>query len=689
MTFATPGNDDAFEGYAGGLDPGFTASAGKLLRLSTLIDFDSRLSIGCASAVLDHLQARRTQMFIPDDERAHSVLRIESVEMFSIGDMMYLNQDTLAALQIMESESHPHAQNQGPNNSGSKESLSVYGLFHHLARSPQGKQRLRSMFLRPSLDLATVRQRHQSIAAFLRTSNTDLVGDMITALKSIKNMRPVMVHLRKGISGSADRNRAFKCNVWTTIRAFAFHTLGIQAAASHIECMVPLDVIAKIIENFEPQRIALVGRDIENMVDFSASGEENRTVINEGIDESLDAARRTYAGIEDLLSQLSEEVIRDFENPTEAIVLNVVTYPQIGFLIGIQKDPDSQRFPLPPPSQPGRPAWERIFTSENALYYKDSRMHALDQRFGDIVGNIHDREIELAFELGQRILEHEDLFCTISDICGELDSLLALAQGANAYKLVLPEMVSDNVLDITGGRHLIQEQLSSSFIANDTVIAGGNGSEESQNTSMAGDEMDLDPMADAPSMIMLTGPNYSGKSVYLKQVALIVFLAHVGSFVPAQAAVIGINDKILTRVSTRETVSKQHSAFMIDLQQISSALNLATHRSLLILDEFGKGTEAADGAGLACAVFEHFLNLGNMRPKVVAATHFHEIFENGFLANFPRLEFFHMEVSVDRAANIESQVTYLYELRRGRSVASFGTVLVSPLPATSVSDNGH
>lgn len=131
------------------------------------------------------------------------------------------------------------------------------------------------------------------------------------------------------------------------------------------------------------------------------------------------------------------------------------------------------------------------------------------------------------------------------------------------------------------------------------------------------------PHKGGPSMLVLTGPNYSGKSVYLKQVALIIFMAHVGCFVPAERAKIGLTDKILSRVTTRETVSRAQSAFMIDLQQISLALNLATRRSLLIIDEFGKGTDASDGAGLACAVMEHLLSLGNERPKVIGATHFH------------------------------------------------------------------
>ena len=91
----------------------------------------------------------------------------------------------------------------------------------------------------------------------------------------------------------------------------------------------------------------------------------------------------------------------------------------------------------------------------------------------------------------------------------------------------------------------------------------------------------------------MTGPNYSGKSVYLKQIALIVYMAHVGCFVPADKAIIGLTDKILTRVATRETVSKLQSAFMIDLQQVAFAMTSATHRSLVVIDEFGKGTDSS------------------------------------------------------------------------------------------------
>lgn len=145
----------------------------------------------------------------------------------------------------------------------------------------------------------------------------------------------------------------------------------------------------------------------------------------------------------------------------------------------------------------------------------------------------------------------------------------------------------------------MQELTVPSYVANDTAIKGGAGNDATILGEAASGVL-LDPSQrtatpdppDDPSMLILTGPNYSGKSVYLKQVAIIVYMAHIGCFVPADAAIIGLTDKILTRIATRETVSRTQSAFMIDLQQVALAMTLATHRSLVIIDEFGKGTES-------------------------------------------------------------------------------------------------
>ncbi|KAI4115014.1 MAG: hypothetical protein LQ345_004312 [Seirophora villosa] len=353
----------------------------------------------------------------------------------------------------------------------------------------------------------------------------------------------------------------------------------------------------------------------------------HRTVVKPGIDEDLDHMKQTYDGLEDLLKKTSENIAETVPYQY-GLDLNVIFFPQIGFLISMVIDPETGRSNYEG-DDTGNGGWDRIFSTASRVYYKDFRMRQLDETFGDIYAIIcvlADREIEIIYNLGQDVLQYETLLAKASDVCGELDSLLALAQGAATYKLARPRMTGENILHIKGGRHPLQELTVPSYVANDTFIHGGGGISSHVNDS-GDDERQtvVSPAAvhgtqDQASMLMMTGPNYSGKSVHLKHVALIVYMAHVGCFVPADAATI-------------------------------------------------------DGAGLACGLFEHFLSLGIERPKVLAATHFHEIFENGFLQPRPSLAFGHMEVHIDTGAEaIEDQITYLYNFRSGRSLSSFGTV---------------
>ncbi len=311
-----------------------------------------------------------------------------------------------------------------------------------------------------------------------------------------------------------------------------------------------------------------------------------------------------------------------------------------------------------------------------------------------------DLEIEMSYDLAQRVLQYEQMLVAVSDLCGELDCMFALAQGANQYNLVRPRVTDENLIDIKNGRHLLQEMTVPSYVTNDAYLVGGKGSDNAEDhalperSAVVSSASATSPPSSSPastgpglqshgpSMLLLTGPNYSGKSIYLKSVALIVYLSHLGSFVPATSALIGLTDALLTRIRTCETVSRPNSAFMIDLHQVAMTLKLATRRSLVVIDEFGKGTDACDGAGLAAGVLRHLLDKGVEAPKVLAATHFYEIFEVGALGPQLGLGFAHMEVKVDRRrpgtqssgeSGLGTEVTYLYNLRPGRSSESFGT----------------
>jgi DNA mismatch repair protein MSH5 len=149
-----------------------------------------------------------------------------------------INADTLAALQIMQSESHPHSHNQGPTSSGSKEGLSVYGLFHHLAKTPQGKFLLRQYFLRPTLDLEVILERHRAVSVFLRPNNEAYMSDLIKSLKQIKNMKTVMIHLHKGMNSTLTNGGGIKSGTWSTLRSVSIPT------CMYYHCLVDRKIVS-------------------------------------------------------------------------------------------------------------------------------------------------------------------------------------------------------------------------------------------------------------------------------------------------------------------------------------------------------------------------------------------------------------------------------------------------------------
>lgn len=443
----------------------------------------------------------------------------------------------------------------------------------------------------------------------------------------------------------------------------------------------------QIISGIYPNDLRQIGEKIAQTIDFPQSKEARRTCVMQGINPELDALKRNYDGLEHFLNEVAAQLMTRIPEWARPHVQNCIFYPQIGFLTVVNINPETGRGEYNGEGSDDD-GWDSMFVADGQVYCKNQCMRELDVQYGDLYGMIvgqsspvyphsvfpgltqsADKEIEIVHELGVQILEHEEALITASELCGELDSLLALARGADKYRLKAPRMADTNEIHIKEGRHILQELVVPSFIPNDTNLLGGTGTQPDHSSIVSADMLN-----EAPSIMVMTGPNHSGKSVYLKQVALIVYLAHIGSYVPAEQACIGLTDRLLTRIATRESVSRNESAFAIDLKQAAFSINFATRRSLILVDEFGKGTNTMDGAGLVTALLDHFLHLEENAPKVLVATHFHEIFEQNFLPDSPRLSFGHMEVHVDaEAENMEDQVTYLFRLTPGRSASSFGS----------------
>ncbi|KAL8885773.1 MAG: hypothetical protein Q9215_006422 [Flavoplaca cf. flavocitrina] len=363
MAFVTPGDAESYDDFVESSEPDYTGKQGKLLRLSGIVDLESRLTVGCAGAVLTYLQRRKAVVYLPGDVPAQPAFRVSAIEMFSLDGVMFIDAETLGALQVMHSQSHPQSHNQGPSraSSGPKEGLSVYGLFSHLARTPQGKQLLRRYFLRPCLDIPTINERLDTARVFLRPDNTTLLSSIVKNLGQIKNMKTVVIHLKKGISnGMGNGSGGIKSGVWSSLRSVDF------PSSSEMVCL---------------------SGEAGGRVSTSGITEclQHRTVVKPGVDEALDKMKQTYDGIEDLLNKTSQSIAETV--PVQySLDLNVIFFPQIGFLISMPIVSETGRANYEGPEDGG--GWDCIFSTRSRVYYKDYRMRELDETFGDMYAMI-------------------------------------------------------------------------------------------------------------------------------------------------------------------------------------------------------------------------------------------------------------------------------------------------------------
>ncbi|MDD4859054.1 MAG: DNA mismatch repair protein MutS, partial [Dehalococcoidales bacterium] len=278
---------------------------------------------------------------------------------------------------------------------------------------------------------------------------------------------------------------------------------------------------------------------------------------------------------------------------------------------------------------------ERYFTQELKEY--ESVILNARERIGELETNLFRQVCRQVAAFSERIL-------ILAETLARLDVFLSLAEVAVSYRYVRPVLNEGSKMEIRQGRHPVVERslVAGSFTANDTALAG-----------------------DDAQLIVLTGPNMSGKSTYLRQVALIVLMAQTGSFVPADSAAIGVVDRIFTRIGARDDLAAGQSTFMVEMVETANILNNATPRSLLILDEIGRGTSTYDGLAIARAVAEYIHNSPRLGARTLFATHYHEMVA---LANsLPRVRNFNVAV-IEEAG----KVIFLHKIVPGGVDKSYG-----------------
>ncbi|MFM1820356.1 MAG: hypothetical protein RLZZ402_715 [Bacteroidota bacterium] len=291
------------------------------------------------------------------------------------------------------------------------------------------------------------------------------------------------------------------------------------------------------------------------------------------------------------------------------------------------------------------PEWIRKQTLVNAERYITEELKIYEEKILSAEDKISVIEFRLFQELVQETLSYITQIQQNALGVATLDVLASFATVAKKNNYVRPSLNETEVIDIKGGRHpVIEKQLPAgeNYIPNDIYL-----DDKTQQ------------------IMMITGPNMAGKSALLRQTALIVLLAQMGSYVPAESATLGLVDKVFTRVGASDNLSKGESTFMVEMTETAAILNNLSSRSLVLLDEIGRGTSTYDGVSMAWAIAEHLHNHPSYKAKTLFATHYHEL--NELTQDFPRIQNFHVSVK-----EVGNKIIFLRKLLPGGSAHSFG-----------------
>ncbi|HLG33001.1 MAG TPA: DNA mismatch repair protein MutS, partial [Ignavibacteriaceae bacterium] len=284
-------------------------------------------------------------------------------------------------------------------------------------------------------------------------------------------------------------------------------------------------------------------------------------------------------------------------------------------------------------------------TLVNSERYITQQLKEYEEKIINAEEKIYELETQLFNEVRMYAASEAKTIQQNAKLISTLDCLVSFAECAAAYKYVKPEITDNTKLEIIDGRHPVVEQIlppGEKFTPNDCVMNNGD-----------------------DQIILLTGPNMAGKSVYLRQVGLIVLLTQIGSFVPAKSAIIGMVDRIFTRVGASDNITAGESTFLVEMQEAANILNNASTKSLILLDEIGRGTSTFDGISIAWAITEYIHDKPEVAAKTLFATHYHEL--NEMTELFPRIKNYKVEVR-----EYDDKVIFLHKVNPGKADHSYG-----------------
>ena len=480
--------------------------------------------------------------------------------------------------------------------------------------TPMGGRLLRHWLSFPLIELPEIHRRQQVVAALVRDAELRrTLGEHMMGIGDLERMASKVALGR--ISPRETRVIA--------------HSLRSTAQIASLLSKAEGEELHRMAERFETNEEIIL--DIEQtLTDEPPIALGRGAVIASRINEELDELRNLSSHGKDYLVHL-----QDRESRKAGIPLKIAFNNVFGYYVEVR----SQHTKSVPES------WTRKQTLVGAERYIFPELKEYEEKILGAEERIAAIEARLYSELIARLSRHIQLLQRNARTLAELDCLVSFASCAETNRYVCPVVDEGTVLDIKQGRHpVIEKQLpfGESYVPNDVHL-------DQKETQI----------------MVITGPNMSGKSALLRQTALITLLAQIGSFVPAEAAHIGLVDGIFTRVGASDNISRGESTFMVEMQEAASILNNLSDRSLILFDELGRGTSTYDGISIAWAIIEYLHDNRHGRPKTLFATHYHEL--NDLENRLERVKNFNVS-----AREIEGKMLFLRKLIPGGSEHSFG-----------------
>jgi len=494
------------------------------------------------------------------------------------------------------------------------ETATLYYTLNHTS-TPMGARLLRRWVLMPLKDITQIEKRQFVVGSFVK--NAELLAETRLHLNTIGDVERLASKIATGRVNPRELLQLAK-GMQT-----AEHIQALGSKSNNKEIQALFSVLKPLTEWCNT---------IFEKINAEAPLALNRgSVIAEGVNADLDELRNLQKSGKDYLQMVQERESERTGIPSLKISFNNV----FGYYLEVR---NTHKDKVPP-------EWIRKQTVTQAERYITPELKEYEAKIMGAEDKISILENQIYQSLIEETLPHLVSMQLNARVLAEIDALASFATVAVANKYCAPEFTEENKLEIEQGRHAIIELR---LPPNDPYIAN---------------DITLD--RDSQQIMMITGPNMSGKSAVLRQTALIVLMAQMGSFVPAKRVRMGIVDKVFTRVGANDNMSAGESTFMVEMNETASILNNLSDRSLILLDEIGRGTSTYDGVSIAWAIAEYLHEHEQFRAKTLFATHYHEL--NDMTNLFPRIKNFNVSVS-----EAKGKIVFRRKLQEGGSNHSFG-----------------